>query len=73
MITERDYKIEELAAEFKKKLSNEKRRYEQAQELAKKYKDDGEKKCAMLIEEVKIIESFGSLILIFQNRVLRKM
>jgi len=51
MITERDYKIEELAAEFKKKLSNEKRRYEQAQELAKKYKDDGEKKCAMLIEE----------------------
>jgi hypothetical protein len=51
MITERDYKIEELAGEFKKKLSNEKRRYEQAQELAKKYKDDGEKKCAMLIEE----------------------
>jgi len=51
MITERDYKIEEIAGEFKKKLSNEKRRYEQAQELAKKYKDEGEKKCAMIIEE----------------------
>lgn len=52
MVTEKDFKMEEMATEHKKKLNNEKRRYDQTQELAKKYKEEGEKKCAVIMEEV---------------------
>jgi len=51
MITEKDYKIEEVSTEFKKKLGNEKRRYEQVQEVAKKHREEAEKKIAVLTEE----------------------
>ena len=52
MLTEKEYKVEEVTTEYKKKLNNEKRKYEQAQELAKKYKEDGEKKCSIVMQEV---------------------
>jgi len=52
MITEKDYKIEEVTTEFKKKLGNEKRRYEQVQEVSKKHKEEAEKRIILLKEEV---------------------
>ena len=52
MLTEKEYKIEEITAELKKKINIERRRYEQAQEIAKKYKEEGDKKCSIIMQEV---------------------
>ena len=52
MLAEKENRIEEVTQEYKKKYTNEKRKYEQAQELVKKYKEDSEKKCAIIIQEV---------------------
>lgn len=56
MLTEKETKMEEVAAEYKKKLSNEKRRSEQIQEFAKKYKEEGEKKLETAMQEVYFLD-----------------
>jgi len=62
IVGEKDYKIEEICADLKKKLNAEKRRYEQVQELAKKYKEEGEKKCSLIMQEnMKNIETIKKL------------
>jgi len=50
-ITEKENKLEELTAEYKKKLNNEKRKYEQANELVKRYREESDKKCSFIIQE----------------------
>ncbi len=52
LVAEKDFKIEELTTDFKKKITGEKRRYEQIQELAKKNKKEGDKKCSLVMQEV---------------------
>jgi len=64
-IIEKDFKIEEMTAEFKKKLNNEKRRSEQNAELAKKYKEDSERKISIIMQEVLMIR--GSFLSYFSN------
>jgi len=64
VIIEKEQKIEEVISEYKKKLASEKRRTEQANELVKKYKEEGEKKYGLSMQEVGI--SSGNITYVFR-------
>jgi len=51
-VAEKDHEIETVKLEYRKKLNDEKKKTEHAQEFSKKYKEDGDKKYALVVQEV---------------------